>query len=48
MRFDPLGWCWLLGICNWWNPPEYLLFEVLGKNINFCIKCWNFEERGDI
>ena len=43
MRVRLKGYCWVVGKCNWWNPPVELMLDSLGK-INFCMECWRFEE----
>ncbi len=37
----PVGRCYLLGKCAWWNPPMHM------RNLNypcFCIRCWRFKK----
>jgi hypothetical protein len=43
MSFEPIGWCFLLNRCDWWNPPEELLWGDPKHVPNFCIKCWEFK-----
>ena len=40
MSFEVKGYCWAAGRCDWWNPPEDLLFLALSCGLNFCMKCW--------
>jgi hypothetical protein len=43
MKYEGLGWCWMIGRCDWWNPPFWLLDLALGTGLNFCMKCWEMK-----
>ena len=40
-KFIPMGMCWLLERCDWWNPTLKMICD--GIKINPCIKCWEFK-----
>ena len=43
-RFERKGYCWVIGKCDWWNPPEDLMILALSCELNFCMKCWEFKK----
>ena len=40
-KVEMKGKCFLLGRCDWWNPPLEMVFD--GKERDFCIRCWRFK-----
>lgn len=42
-KYYPKNWCWVAGICSWWNPPTDVLIDALSKDINFCVRCFEMD-----
>ena len=41
----PRGMCWLVGGCNWWNPPDdWIGVPSITKPMNLCMKCWKMKK----
>lgn len=43
IKYYPKNWCWVAGVCGWWNPPVDVLIDALSKGINFCVRCWEMK-----